>query len=125
MTVLGSNVPTLHCCDDVLHVRVVSRPPVALIELEGELDLATVHQLNEAMQRVAASDAEHVEVSLDRLQFFGACGVWALVSARELMIGRGKSFAVVSITRIGRLVLDLTDTTEMFGIDQSVAMDRV
>ncbi len=99
--------------EQFLAVRIVTGPPVQRIELEGELDLATVQLLTDTVACIAETTADHVEVSLRGLRFMGACGVHALLAASDMFSAKGKLFTVTAACPIVRRVLDVTGTAHV------------
>ncbi len=99
--------------EQYLAVRIVTGPPVQRIELEGELDLATVHLLTDTVACIAETTADHVEVSLRGLRFMGACGVHALLAASDMFTAKGKLFTVTGAGPVVRRVLDVTGTARV------------
>ena len=52
-----------------LRIETVKRENVAWVILQGEGDIATLQQLEDALTRISLDDAESVHLHLDRLDF--------------------------------------------------------
>lgn len=75
------------------------------IEVEGEVDLATVDQLQQAIDAVFADSAEGLVVDLTGSSFMDSTGLKALVMSNRKFDEAGRSFAIaVSAGPISRLV---------------------
>ncbi|HEV2087492.1 MAG TPA: STAS domain-containing protein [Cryptosporangiaceae bacterium] len=118
MTTIGSRLGESEpdAAEPLLSVRVVPRPRVGRIELDGELDASTAHLLTDAVRQVAQSEAECVELCLHDLRFLAARGLSTLLAAREFFASLGRPVTVTAASPIARRVLRLTDTDEVFGL---------
>jgi anti-anti-sigma factor len=65
----------------LLTVRSEREGDVHTISLSGELDLATVDELERELERVEATDAASIVLDLSQLSFMDSTGVRLLVSA--------------------------------------------
>ena len=75
-------------------IDVVQQGDRSFLNLSGELDLATVAELEEALTtRLAAG--EHVVVDLRGLAFMDSSGVRALVTAHQSAKDNGRSLVIV------------------------------
>lgn len=75
------------------------------IAVEGEVDLATVEQLQQAIDDVFADSGEHLVVDLTGSSFMDSTGLKALVMSNRKFDEAGRSFAIaVSPGPISRLV---------------------
>jgi anti-anti-sigma factor len=80
----------------------------ATVHVSGDVDLATVVQLEVAIAAAAGDDAATVLVDLAEVGFIDSAGINTLLKARRTADGRGVRFAIVNATGIVREVLDLT-----------------
>jgi anti-sigma B factor antagonist len=81
----------------------------ACVSVEGDVDLATVGQLDHNIQ--AAVDADQttgVVVDLTEVAFLDSSGIASLLKGRRLADAAGKRYRVTGATGIVRQVLDLT-----------------
>lgn len=75
------------------------------IEVEGEVDLATVDTLQQAIDAVLEDSKEHLVVDLTGSSFMDSTGLKALVMSNRRFDEAGRSFAIaVSAGPISRLV---------------------
>jgi anti-sigma B factor antagonist len=75
------------------------------IEVEGEVDLATVDELQHAIDAVFVDSDEHLVVDLTGSSFLDSTGLKALVMSNRKFDEAGRSFAIaVSAGPISRLV---------------------
>jgi anti-sigma B factor antagonist len=90
-----------------IHNRDLSTDWVS-IEVEGEIDLATVEDLEKAIQSVHTSRGEGLVVDLTGSSFMDSTGLKALVMAHRKFSADGRPFAIaVSGGPVSRL-LDLS-----------------
>lgn len=84
------------------------------ILVEGEVDLATVEELEDAIDQVFSSNAHPLVVDLRKSSFMDSTGLKALVMANRRFDESGRSFAVaVSGGPISRLI-------DLSGVESSV-----
>jgi anti-anti-sigma factor len=69
-----------------IHLDDATSPPV--LTIEGDIDLATVDQLHEELDRVLAADTD-VVVDLERVTFLGVAGVRVFLRAGAARNGGG------------------------------------
>jgi RND superfamily putative drug exporter len=65
------------------------------IDVAGELDLATVHQLDGALAEVRAADAHTVVLDLRDLEFMDSTGIGALLRAQKQLRAEGRHLVLV------------------------------
>lgn len=81
-----------------------------IVELAGELDLATVPLLREVLARDGAAAAGRVVVDVSHLTFMGAAGLTVLVEAHYGLLGECRDGLVVrGASGILRRVVELTE----------------
>lgn len=97
---------------DLLDLDVEYEPGAsrALVRVEGEVDTASVGELNAVLERVIGAGATDVRLDLDQVPFMDSTGLTALLSARTKLAGRG---AVV----IDRASPAVRRTVEIAGLD--------
>jgi anti-sigma B factor antagonist len=88
---------------------------VAVVALDGELDLAVLDVLEEALG-APADGAAGLVVDLSGLAFVDSAGIQALVAARDASeeAGRPSAFVVVPGTNVEQ-ILDMTGLLERLG----------
>lgn len=82
--------------------------PRATLLLAGELDAATVPQLELALDQAADAGAEQIVVDLERLTFIDSTGLQALVACQRRFDGFGPALVIrrprAAVARIFALV---------------------
>jgi anti-sigma B factor antagonist len=78
-----------------------------VIQLDGELDMATAPSVRDELQRALAGDCERIIVDLRRLGFLDSTGIHALVQAHEECEHSARSFQLVLAPGHVRRVLEL------------------
>jgi anti-anti-sigma factor len=78
--------------EDALAVDVDHRPgsEVALLRLAGEVDTATVGDLEAVLERVVAAGATDLRLDLDAVPFMDSTGLTALITVRSKLGGQGR-----------------------------------
>jgi anti-anti-sigma factor len=92
-----------------------------VLELEGDLDLATVDVLRHELSAAIWSGVPLVVVDLDRLDFFGVVGLRPLVAAADRMAVRDRRLAVVGNQRPVRRLLIASGAHRRLPLHSSVA----
>ena len=84
------------------------------ISVEGEVDLATVEELQAAIDAAFMDRAEHLVVDLNGATFMDSTGLKALVMANRRFGEAGRSFAIaVSGGPVSRLI-------DLSGVDSAI-----
>lgn len=83
-----------------------------VIEVSGELDLASSPELERELERGAASDAELLIIDLRKLEFMDSTGLSVLVRAHQQVTQAGKRFAVVKGPQQVQRLLSLTGVAD-------------
>ena len=83
-----------------------------IVALAGELDLATIADAEDGVEKAARTDAERIVLDLNRLGFMDSTGVTMLLRMRERL--GGERFAVRRPRGCAERVLELTRVAEMF-----------
>jgi anti-anti-sigma factor len=66
-----------------LRIELRSTPDRVVLELCGELDLASVPLLESELEKAARAEAKTIVLDLDELDFVDSSGLRAMLSARE------------------------------------------
>lgn len=89
------------------------------LAVEGEIDLATVGALEEAISRVRSEESGHLVVDLTGSSFMDSTGLKALVNASRLFSEEERKFAIaVSAGPVSRLI-DLSGLSSSIRIVES------
>jgi anti-sigma B factor antagonist len=97
----------------VIDERAVGRRLV--IAPAGEIDMATVDPLRDALARASRSAEQDILVDLTAVRFIGSAGISALLQAQRALAGR-RRLALICPAGPVRRVLDLA------GLDQVLAI---
>jgi anti-anti-sigma factor len=98
---------------------VIEEPPFAVdvawcsntatVSISGEVDLATVAELDECLLDVVTKRPDHIVVDLAGLRFIDCSGAAVLGRARAALSSAGGTMSLRSPNRLVRLVLRLTE----------------
>jgi anti-sigma B factor antagonist len=90
-----------------IDIDIVERGGVVIVTLEGEVDLCAAPELEQALNRVAASQASSIVIDLDRVSFMDSAGVHVLLQFSL----RRETGPRLSLTRGSRQVRRLFEVT--------------
>jgi anti-sigma B factor antagonist len=93
-------------------VRVQPDREVVHVAPVGELDLATVPELREAVHELIEAGIEHVVVDLRGLSFMDVAGVGLLLALTAGALRDGWSLSLIPGPRVLQRIFALTDTLE-------------
>src|SRR5689334_22464842 len=85
------------------------------IYVRGEIDLATVPELDLRLHHVIDTSPAHLVVDCHEVTFDDSTGVRALVNARKKLGARHRSLTVVNASPFVARVLEILGLTEMLG----------
>ena len=85
---------------------------VAVLRVEGEIDLAVVDELIGTMRR-ALESGEALEVDFEGVTFIDSSGLGALVMVSKEATSAGKSFGLVNVHTTAQRLLRLSGLHEM------------
>ena len=112
-----------------MHVVIVQRrqvqPGLALVTVEGEVDLSTADRLRDEI--TAAIDDWHpkeVQVNLAAVPFMDSMGISALIAGYRAAVASGTVFRVVEPSRPLVSLLEITGLLDVFGYDSSSSIAR-
>ena len=92
---------------------------VVVIAVAGEVDIATVPKLQQAISEVLAAPPARVEVDLAGVSFLDSTGIGALVAGRNRAAEIGVRFVVANPRSIVRRVLDVSGLLGPLGVDDT------
>jgi anti-sigma B factor antagonist len=87
-------------------------PPVDVLALRGELDMAAAASLR--VRLAAAPGARALVVDMSAVTFVDSAVLRELLRARDELGGRGVRLVLAGVPRPVRRLLDLTRTSELF-----------
>lgn len=96
---------------------VVERGQVAVVRLQGELDMATAPLLDDTLTSVLGDGAVEVVVDLASLTFLDSTGISVLLGAGQRAGEVGTRFRVQAPNRPVRKALHLTGVEEILGLE--------
>lgn len=91
-----------------------------IVELSGDLDIASVDDFSARLAIVTAESPAHVVLELSQLQFIDSSGLNSLVVAAREIEGKGGSMAVAAPSTYVARVFDLVRLDESVQIAASV-----
>jgi anti-sigma B factor antagonist len=90
-----------------IDIEVVERDGVVVVSLEGEVDLCAAPELEESLNRVAASQASSIVIDLDRVSFMDSAAVHVLLQF-SLAQGNGTRLAFTPGSRQVQRLFEVT-----------------
>ncbi|WP_248965116.1 STAS domain-containing protein [Sphaerisporangium perillae] len=103
-----------------LKVSIAYRPPVAVLVLAGELDLASADLLAGSVDDLLRRGQKHFAVDVSDLRFCDSTGLDAILDARERAAGAGGSLRLVGVRGILGRILEITRSQHPFEPDDIV-----
>lgn len=92
------------------------------LAVAGELDVATGHELRDAVGEALEGGAQRIVVDLASVEFLDSAGLAAVLDAARTAQRLGREFAVSSPSGSeARLVIDLSGTGPILGLDDGGA----
>jgi anti-sigma B factor antagonist len=98
--------------DERLRIAARRRPDRLILELEGELDMASSALLQEALARANSGEPSTVVLDLQGVRFLDSTGLKAIFRARKAVRERGQLFAVTPGSAQVQRLLSLTHLDE-------------
>jgi anti-sigma B factor antagonist len=105
--------------DTPFELRSVLRGEMTVIDVEGEIDLATADELIGAVERVESRVAR-VVVNLTGVSFLDSSALNALIRCQRLLEARDIGLRVVSPGSVVRRVFEITRTVERLQVVNSL-----
>ena len=97
----------------------------AVVQVGGEVDVATCPQLQAALAELVDRGFHQLIVDLEQVSFLDCAGIGVLVDARRRVQEHGGSLRLVRPAPLVRRVLEVTGMTAVFPIDGSLGMALV
>ncbi|MFB9431486.1 STAS domain-containing protein [Streptoalloteichus tenebrarius] len=91
-----------------------------VIVLHGEIDHASVGELDTHVKKVLEAGVTEVVVSFGSVTFFDSACLAALVRAREAVVERGGRVVLSDVNRYALRILELTGLDAVFTIEGQV-----
>ena len=99
-----------------LVVSVQGRGPSIVLEVDGELDLASAPQLKRALEQAWGNAPEEIVLDLGKLRFMDMSGLRVLLSARQRAERRGTELVLTNVGDSIRRVLTLAGVNGLLPI---------
>ncbi|HEY0517627.1 MAG TPA: STAS domain-containing protein [Solirubrobacteraceae bacterium] len=109
--------------EDPLTINLRRESDRAVVEMEGELDMANAPLLQSTIEGAELASAKTIVLDLQQLTFLDSTGLRVILSARELCWRRGQEFAVtpgsqqvqrlLSVTGVGEHLRTIAEPGEM------------
>jgi anti-anti-sigma factor len=106
-----------------LGIRIVQYDDEAVVAVDGELDIATVPELQREIEPLWARPLNVLTVDLERVDFMDSSGLRALNELRTRAEQSDVTFALFGVQPTVRRVLDVTGMASFFEL-RSVPVDR-
>jgi anti-sigma B factor antagonist len=87
------------------------------VALEGELDMATVPLLAEAMEALVGMSSQPLTLDLAGLTFVDAAGLRALAAARDLFALEHRPLVLVNPSEMLRRIAEITQLSGRLGLE--------
>lgn len=104
---------------DQFRVEVRSEGKVAVVEVIGELDLASGPELERKLEELAEPPIELLVIDLREVEFMDSTGLSIIVKAHQRFTDAGRQLALVRGTSQVQRLLDLTGVAERLQIIDS------
>ncbi|SDN92984.1 anti-anti-sigma factor [Lentzea jiangxiensis] len=104
----------------LLTVHVAEVAGVAVVAVEGEIDVDTADDVLDALRQGCESTGPAVVADLTLVSFFGSTGISTLISAHELADEHGKDLRVVAPQRAVRRPLQVTGVADVLVLHDTV-----
>jgi anti-sigma B factor antagonist len=89
---------------------------VAILSLEGRLDLTSASSLKEASKEVLNSSSKKVILNMDKVDFINSSGLGALVSILKEVRNSQGSMRLTNLAPYVKEIFDITQLTNIFEI---------
>lgn len=103
-----------------LCTRVADAPDVAILELEGEIDVYTATPFREALLQAIDEGSSCLIVDATKVSFMDSTGLGVLILGERRLRPRGGKLALACTARLRRL-LETTGLQEVFSLHESRA----
>ena len=96
-----------------------------VVEIRGELDLATAPLLRDTLGQLIAEGALAILVDAGELEFVDTKGLSALVDAAGELIARGGELSVANVRPAARRLLELTRADWVLAPEEELGVPRI
>jgi anti-sigma B factor antagonist len=103
-----------------LHLTTQDRGGHAVVRLKGELDIATVDQLSQHLNKARQVSGEHVILDLTDLEFMDSQGLSVIVGLHKAVNAAAGSLALVAPRPMVRRTLEITGLVRRLDVFDSI-----
>jgi anti-anti-sigma factor len=107
-----------------LGIRIVQYDDEAVVAVDGELDIATVPELQREIEPLWARPLNVLTLDLERVGFMDSSGLRTLNELRTRAEEHGVTFALFGVQPTVRRVLDITGMASFFEVRDASASRR-
>ncbi|MGI8332197.1 STAS domain-containing protein [Actinomadura scrupuli] len=104
-----------------LHVSTRSQHGHTVVDLRGDLDIASVDDLRGQLRSVRQTHGDHLILDLTDLDFMDSQGLSVLIGCHKAVSAAGGSLALVAPRPIVKRTLEITGLNRRFAIFNTVA----
>jgi anti-sigma B factor antagonist len=110
---------------DVIVSRSQVSPGLALVTIEGEVDLTNADEVRGVIvDAIGEWQPKEIQVNLAAVPFMDSLGISALIAGYRAAVASGTVFRVVEPSRPLVSLLEITGLLEVFGYDSSSSIAR-
>lgn len=91
-----------------LHIHVIEREGSIDLKVEGDVDIATAHLLDEQIERAESSDAATIVVDLDAVGFIDSSGLQVLLKRAAASAQNGQRLRLTKGSKQAQRLFELT-----------------
>jgi anti-sigma B factor antagonist len=102
-----------------LHVRRLDMESAVCLALEGELDLASVADLNKQLTAAARTE-KHLVVEMSGLRYIDSTGAKALLDAHRIFKQTGRKIALAAVSPMTRRILTVLGVEQVLPVFPTV-----
>lgn len=106
--------------DERLTVVTRSDGPSVILVFEGELDVTSAAEAEEAVRRACADAPDRMILDLTRLAFMDSTGVRVLVRARRRLAERGAAIVLAGLSPSVSRIMHITGLNRAFVIHDTI-----
>jgi len=103
-----------------LRLEVSERGPWTVVEVGGEIDVATAPRLREQLISLVAAGHHHICVSLEAVDFIDSTGLGVLISGLKRVRTHGGGFALVCTEPRIMKVFEITGLLAVFDVHGTI-----
>jgi anti-sigma B factor antagonist len=106
---------------DALAVAIRCEGAATVVEIAGEIDLATFHTLNERLEQLIRDGRRRIVLDMSRVSFIDSTGLGGLIRVRKAILAEGGILELACLQTQAMKVFEITNLTELFSLHDNVA----